>query len=381
MSLSILTAMSKKFGQNPELVLAGGGNTSYKDKEILYVKGSGTALGTIKAEDFVKIDRRKLAKIWEKEYPADTAEREAAVLCDIMNARCEGEGGKRPSVETALHDLLPYKYVVHLHPALVNGLTCSVGSEETAKKILCGNMIWIEAIEPGYVLARRVREKMQEFKAKKGFDAKIVVLQNHGIFVAADIPDEIEAAYDEIMKKLSAHLTKMPDFTETKTDRERAALIANAIKMLLTEDGKSAVTYSAAAALMDFIKTKKAFEPVSSAFTPDHIIYCGPCPLYIEYKEEIEEEYHLIEKGIRDYVEKYGFGPKIIAVQNTGVFAWGTSKKNADTAMSLFFDTVKISVYSKSFGGYRFLPQKLIDFIVNWEAESYRSKAFDGENR
>ena len=71
MELSTLVKMSNTYGSNPAYVLAGGGNTSVKDDTTLYVKGSGTQLATIKAEEFVKMDRARLNEIMKTEYPAD----------------------------------------------------------------------------------------------------------------------------------------------------------------------------------------------------------------------------------------------------------------------------------------------------------------------
>ena len=124
-NLAALAAMSNKYGADADYVLAGGGNTSYKDSETLYVKGSGTALATIKPEEFVRMDRSLLFEIRTKQYSEVEAECEAQVLADMMAARREGET-RRPSVETVLHDLLEWQFVLHLHPASVNGITCSV---------------------------------------------------------------------------------------------------------------------------------------------------------------------------------------------------------------------------------------------------------------
>ena len=115
--LSVLCEFSHKYGSNPEFVLAGGGNTSAKDDDYLYIKGSGSSLATIKPEQFVKMNRAKLAGMWQKDYPAAEDEREAAVLADMMAAKAPGEESKRPSVETLLHNLFPQKYVLHVHPA------------------------------------------------------------------------------------------------------------------------------------------------------------------------------------------------------------------------------------------------------------------------
>ena len=80
MELSTLVKMSNTYGSNPAYVLAGGGNTSVKDDTTLYVKGSGTQLAIIKAEEFVKMDRARLNEIMKTEYPADDVKRESAYL-------------------------------------------------------------------------------------------------------------------------------------------------------------------------------------------------------------------------------------------------------------------------------------------------------------
>ena len=118
--LNALATMSNQFGINPEYVLAGGGNTSFKCDDYLWVKGSGTSLATVKGEDFVVMERALLAQMWDKDYPSDETAREAAVLEDMMDARIPGET-RRPSVETLLHDLFPYSFILHVHPTLVNG--------------------------------------------------------------------------------------------------------------------------------------------------------------------------------------------------------------------------------------------------------------------
>jgi uncharacterized surface protein with fasciclin (FAS1) repeats len=147
-----LIQMSRTYGSNPAYVLAGGGNTSYKTENRLFVKASGHALKTIDHDGFAELDRDKLNMMWKTEYPKDTASREAAVLKDLMDARVPGETN-RPSVETQLHDLLSFRYVLHLHPTLVNGLTCSLDGETWAKKNLGTDVLWIEALSTPTLLS------------------------------------------------------------------------------------------------------------------------------------------------------------------------------------------------------------------------------------
>ena len=149
--LAALAAMSNKYGANPEYVLAGGGNTSFKSADRLWIKGSGTALATIKPEDFVVLERNLLNEMWTADYPAEEAAREAAVLQDMMDARIKGET-RRPSVETLLHDLFPQEYILHVHPAIVNGITCSVEGAAAMKRLF-PDAVWVDACKPGYILA------------------------------------------------------------------------------------------------------------------------------------------------------------------------------------------------------------------------------------
>ena len=169
--LAALAAMSNKYGANPEYVLAGGGNTSFKSADRLWIKGSGTALATIQPADFVVLERSLLNEMWTADYPTEEAAREAAVLQDMMDARIKGET-RRPSVETLLHDLFPQQYILHVHPAIVNGITCSVEGAAAMKRLF-PDAVWVDACKPGYILALECKEKMDAFKAETGKDHRV----------------------------------------------------------------------------------------------------------------------------------------------------------------------------------------------------------------
>ena len=206
MSTSVLVEYSNRYGKNPSFVLAGGGNTSYKTEDTLYVKGSGTSLATITEEGFVKMDRAKLAAIWNNTYSADTAAREAEVLSDMMSAKLPGEEAKRPSVETLLHDLFPQKFILHVHPARVNAITCSVNGKETVSEMFEG-AVWVDECEPGYILAAKCKEMLEAYKNCSGKNASVLFLQNHGIFFAADSGEELDAIVESVMTKIDEKIT------------------------------------------------------------------------------------------------------------------------------------------------------------------------------
>ncbi len=276
-----LIRFSRAYGSNPELVLAGGGNTSMKEDGVLYVKGSGCSLATIREENFVALDIEKLRRIFDKQYPDQDREREALFLQDVSAAKLPGQEEKRPSVEALLHALFPQRYVLHLHPALVNGLTCGAKGREIAAELF-PEAIWVDACKPGYTLARLLSDRITP-------ETDTVLLQNHGVFYAAETPEELGRLLSGMLDTLKSRLPgELPD------ELEEADL--------------------------------------SRPFTPDHIVYCG-------------------------------VGPELPDTEN---------------ARLLYRDAQKINWYSKAFGGPLPMEKELVDFIRNWEAESYRKKASAG---
>lgn len=374
MGIQELITLSRKYGKDPEFVLAGGGNTSCKDGKHLWIKASGFPLADIGEGGFAKMDEAGLADIWKKDYPSDPEAREEQALADLMNARSEGET-KRPSVETLLHDLFPQAYVVHLHPPLVNGLTCSIRGEDAAEELFPEGFVWIPVVNPGYVLATEVKRAVEEYTARGKGAPSMVFLQNHGVFVAADNPDAIDRHYNTIMSRLAGAVPRRPDFSPVTVDGAQIGELSEYLQELL---GKPACGFETNAEIMKLLENEQSFTPVSSSLTPDHIVYYGDRPLLVGNAADMDRQKGLIAEGLRSYRQGRAADPKIVAVVGLGVFALGTSPKTVDTSMILFRDAVKISVYAEGFGGVRFMPQDKIDFIVNWEVEQYRSKINEG---
>lgn len=363
--LNQLVAMSHRYGSNPALVLAGGGNTSYKNEEHLYIKGSGTALATIEAEGFVKMDRAKLARLWQQAYSSDEKTREAQVLADMMAARCPGEAAKRPSVETLLHNLLAQRFVLHLHPAMVNGITCGQAGEQACQRLF-PEAVWIPSTKPGYILALLCRDRIDAYQAAKGGkEPKVLFLQNHGVFVAGDSVAEIDQEMAAILDTIHSEVKRMPSRKTSAYDTEKAEAVRGQLKELYGSG--AAVQHIANEDILRMAASKEDFEPVAHSFTPDHIVYCKTEPIYLESPEELRRAFEAYEKS-------HGFKAKIVVVKGLGLFACGNSQKEADTAAQVFEDAIDIAVYSESFGGALPLEKYLVEFIANWEVESYRAK-------
>ena len=209
--LAELVALSRHFGSDPEYVLAGGGNTSFKTESRLFIKGSGTALADIEPAGFVRLDRARLASLWRRDYPADPHALEALVTEVLLAAREPGQEAKRPSVETPLHDFFPEAYVAHTHPALINALACSRRGAEAVRELLGAEVLWIPTVNPGFQLAATVRREMESFSRRHGRSPDLLVLQNHGLCVAGRDFAEVRRKSEALLEKVRARVPALPD--------------------------------------------------------------------------------------------------------------------------------------------------------------------------
>ncbi len=379
-----LIAISRKFGHDSRFVIAGGGNTSYKDENRLWVKASGHALATITEDGFAVLDRALLNEMGEKAYNEDTAIREEQVKNDLSVACITKD--RRPSVETSLHNCMGFAFVVHLHPTLVNGLMCSVNAEAACKEIF-PDALYIEYTDPGYTLFKKVYDRIKAYKAEKGKEPQVIFLQNHGIFVGGDTTAEIEGIYSEVLGKLEAKVAALPEgdtaVSETVTD------VVPAIRQMLSRSGRGFKTLKVTKnALVDFFidgcsvtstgsvtdcPGKSGFDKIAKPFTPDIIVYCKSSYIFIEAESD-EEILKQAEEEIEAFVSGKGYTPKVLLIKGIGLIAVGDSSRNAQIITDVFTDAMKVAFYAQSFGGEHPMERAWIDFIDNWEVENYRRK-------
>ena len=201
MSLEKIAEISRKMGANPEYVLAGGGNTSWKKDGILYVKPSGKMLADMQPEDFVQMDIALL-----KRSLTDCASAPEALKEDLVNRYAVfsviDNSGKTPSVEAILHALFDASYVVHLHPTLVNAMSCGKNGEAICAELF-PEALWLGPVNPGLTLALESVKAFEQYAAKYGKQPQVMFMQNHGVFVAGEDVAEIEAIYESMKQKLA----------------------------------------------------------------------------------------------------------------------------------------------------------------------------------
>jgi len=380
-----LVLLSRYFGSDPEMVLAGGGNTSVKLGDKLLVKGSGSALATIGREGFVAMDRPRLETLANARLPAEREPREAAFKQALYAARLEPERNQRPSVEALLHHLVPGRFVVHGHATVANALTCCVRGEAIAREIFGDEVLWVPFVDPGFALAQTLRAGLATHQGKHGRAPRAVLMANHGIIVAGDAPEVVRGNADWLLEAISRRLAASPPapWTASATSRRAGAaapalLIAPTLRGLLAEsptlpvvaleDGEEALAFAASAAA----RAATAAGPL----TPDQIVYCNSFPLWFEAVDGEGDAALLgrLRTAVADHRARTGFPPKQVIVPGVGIFCAGDDVAGAGNCRLVYRDAIRVMTGAARLGGVQALSEGHRRFIENWEVEAYRKQ-------
>ncbi len=375
--LKQLVEISRFYGSKKDYVIAGGGNTSCKDEKKIWVKASGTSLANIPIDDFVVLHRKKLKSLSEQTFSDDPQQREVQVKEALSECLVDPNSGKRPSVETSLHELIRYRFVVHMHPTLVNGLMCSRNARTITHKLFGEKALFVPYTDPGYTLFHCLKKKVLSFRKTFGEDPKIIFLENHGVFVSSDSVGEIKKIYREIMSALQTAIDKP---LEIKSQPIPGLVIETvpAVRMMLAGDAFPVVRLCTNSLLLPYTRNKTSFDKISKPFIPDAVVYCRKEWIYIENTSNPDKLLEELGHKLKEYEDRNGYKPKIVVLKNVGVLGIDSDSRSVDTVLKVFEDLVKIRYYSEFFGRGKVLTNSQIDFIDQWEVENYRRKISKG---
>jgi rhamnose utilization protein RhaD (predicted bifunctional aldolase and dehydrogenase) len=186
--LESLRSISARIGQNPLLVQAATGNTSIKVDGVLWIKASGTWLGS--------------AAIDEIMIPVNLAETRRRMHQNIDPAGQTVVVGGRPlgtSVETAMHAALPWRVVLHVHS--VNTIAWAVrqdGPAELALRLRGIPWQWIPYVASGMPLARMIEDALTADPR-----TRVLTLANHGLVVCGDDCESAQALLEDVERRVA----------------------------------------------------------------------------------------------------------------------------------------------------------------------------------
>lgn len=383
-AIAQLVEVSRHYGRDAEFVLAGGGNTSLKDEQCLWVKASGSSLARIDAEGFVALDRGQLQALLDSDLGDDPGTREDLFKNAILAARLQPGRGQRPSVECVIHHLLPGRLVVHTHATWVNMITCSRNGETIARELCGDEALWIPYVDPGYTLAQTIAAELRRWQARHGAGkCPVLLLDNHGLFVCGESPENIHEKTRWIVGLAKARVGAiLPEAVtaQPRTELSPASLgLIPAIRGAMGDRGRlPIVSVCSAPEAIHFsgLDTARAITE-RGPLTPDQIVYCGSFPLWLPGNATVVQA----ADAIAAYRQRHGASPRIIILPHAGLLSVAVSPGDAETHAQVYLDAIRVMLGAEKLGGVDYLDAAQRGFIEAWEVEAYRKKVSAAASR
>jgi rhamnose utilization protein RhaD (predicted bifunctional aldolase and dehydrogenase) len=386
--LKLRVYTSRLLGQEPDLVLHGGGNTSVKaiipnffgDPEaVLYVKGSGWDLATIEAPGFAPVRLKVLQRLAELEQLSDSE------MMTQQRAALLDPHAPNPSVEAILHAIIPYTFVDHTHADAVITLTNNGQGEARIREVYGDRVLVIPYVMPGFILARKIRELTQavDWSRYEG-----MVLMNHGIF---SFGDDAQTAYERMIELVSlaeAYLQRHQAYTfATATPQEDLETLAQIRKQVSQIKGAPMV------AQLNQTDTAVGFANLPNVaaiatrgpVTPDHVIRTKAIPVILQGKSaELHTAVATYGDAYRDYFTNHTDGtlkpldaaPRWAVWPGHGTVSFERSVKACQIITDIVAHTIQAIQMGEALGGGRPWGNRicLIWNIGNWNRLSWVNK-------
>jgi NAD(P)-dependent dehydrogenase (short-subunit alcohol dehydrogenase family)/rhamnose utilization protein RhaD (predicted bifunctional aldolase and dehydrogenase) len=368
-----LIEISRYYGMNKDYVIAGGGNTSFKDEDTIWIKASGQSLADMTEDGLVALSRKKLQVISSNTYPEDPSLREEQVKNDMFLGIIDPGKERRPSVETSLHEVIGYKFVVHLHPTIANGLLCSRGAKSLTQKLFGESVLFVPYTDPGYILFKKLESEIIMFRHKFNHDPHIIFQENHGVFAGADTTEEIKSIYSDTIKRIEEQVSLISEIMPLPYNPLLNKVLP-ALRILLSGEKPGVIRFRNNTLISKFYQNQNEFHKISLPLTPDIIVYCRTRYLYIEHYSTAEKILDSFRYQLPHFVSEYGYMPKVLVIKDLGIFAIAESYASAEACLDVYEDLIKISYYALQNGGIKFLTPEQVAFIDHWEVENYRRK-------
>jgi rhamnose utilization protein RhaD (predicted bifunctional aldolase and dehydrogenase) len=198
--LALRVYTSRLIGQEPSLVLSGGGNTSVKASapdlfneptDVLYVKGSGWDLATIEAAGFTPLRLDPVRRM------AGLASLTDSKMVAMLRSLSIDPAAPAPSVEAILHAVIPFVFVDHTHADAVVTITNTPGGMQRIGEIYGNRIFIVPYVMPGFELAREVYEMTRDIDWA---EVEGIILMNHGVFTFGD---DARSSYERMIQIVS----------------------------------------------------------------------------------------------------------------------------------------------------------------------------------
>jgi len=396
-----LIARSNRLGADPKNTNYAGGNTSAKGSEVdpvtgepvelLWVKGSGGDLGTLKESGLavLRLDRmRALPDV----YPGVEREDEMVAAFDYC---LFGKGGAAPSIDTAMHGLVDAAHVDHLHPDSGIALATAADGERLTKEIFGDSVVWVPWRRPGFQLGL-------DIAAIKDANPQAIgcVLGGHGITAWGDTSEEAENNSLTIIRTAQQYLAEHGKADPFGSELEgygplpeaerwaRAAALAPTLRSIASYDRPMVGHFNDDERVLEFLSRSEHPRLAELGTScPDHFLRTKVKPLVLDLpttasvEDSIARLRELHEAYRADYSAYYernatpesppmrGADPAIILIPGVGMFSYGKDKQTARVAGEFYLNAINVMRGAESVSTYTPIDESEKFRIEYWALE------------
>ena len=367
---------SRLIGQDPNLVLHGGGNTSVKapfvdifgdTHEAIYIKGSGWDLATIEAAGFAPVRLDALIKMSRLESLSDSD------MVSTQRAAMLNQQAPNPSVEAILHAIIPFRFVDHTHADAVVTLSNTPDGEHRVRQLYGDRVLVVPYVMPGFELAKKVADLTQEIDWSQ---LEGIVLMNHGIFSFADDAKDSYERMIQLVTDAERVLELRPQLGSVHGEiplielaKLRFAISRAANKAMLAVFDGSPIHFEFAG------RKDVASVAARGPLTPDHVLRTKRLPIITDGSfsgcvARYVQDYN-------DYFAKFDTGnltpldpaPRWAVWRDCGTLAFGQTEKDVKIISDIVLHTIQAIEDAERLGGWVALTESQIFAVEYWELE------------
>jgi rhamnulose-1-phosphate aldolase/alcohol dehydrogenase len=407
--LETLAYRSNLLGEDRAVANFGGGNTSTKAKErdhagrevdVLWVKGSGSDLATIRAEQFTGLKLDEVLPLEERNEMSDEEMVAYLASCQLRPDMPRG------SIETLLHAFVPHPHVDHTHPDAINMICCAEGGEELARECFGEEAVWIPYIRPGFALSKQVGEAV-----KNNPNARSVLLAKHGLVTWGETHEESYTRTIEAINRAAEFVASRARepfggrSVEPLPPERRETLLAEVLPalrgVLLSRSGEARVTHKilrvdyTSEDVLEFVcgRDSKELSQVGAA-CPDHLVRTKAKPLWVDFdpgKEDADGLKAKLRETTRRYREEYEAyyarnrernpqgdapmfdpNPRVVLISGVGLVGAAHNSKEAALSRDFAYRAINVMRGAHALGGYVSLTEEESYAVEYWPMELYK---------
>ena len=402
--VALLVYRSNLLGADLRLTNYGGGNTSCKamaidpltgkDVEVMWVKGSGGDLGTMKRNGLAAlyVDRlRSLKNIYRGMEQEDA-------MVELFNHCIYDLASKAPSIDTPLHGFLPFKHIDHLHPDAAIAIAAAADSERITRELFNGQIGWVPWQRPGFDLGLQLKQCLDENPGIRG-----IMLGSHGLFTWGDTAYECYVHTLEVIERcadfIEERVNKNPavfggqriDSLSAEMRKEKAAQLAPLLRGFCSSDNLMIGHFTDDPRVLEFINSNDLdrLAPMGTS-CPDHFLRTKISPLVLVIPadedlsdvEKIRQQLAPMFEGYRDMYASYyqscrrpnspamrDRNPVVILYPGVGMFTFSKDKQTARVAAEFYINAIKVMRGAEAISAYTSLPRQEAFDIEYWLLE------------